>query len=372
MNKILTVCIPTYKRSLTLRQCIDSIVMQVEEFGLSDLVDIYVANDASPDNTNEVLSSFEGFNYFHSISRSQNVGMNVNIRLMLEEVSYKSEYQLIITDDDYLQLDGLKKIVGFLHTKKDDISVAKAIWTPRYSYKENGDLYCVVCNPFKRDSLVKPSVFNAGRYMSNGFVLSGLFVCAKQIDFKFWETYSDNAYFPMIFFGDLILNSGAYYWNCNVVHHTVLNKCHWESWGASDLLIEIKKFSDSINTYKIISTRISGRFELLKFYYALFPSIVATVSNFIASDNLKADEEVLIVAMKEQKATGAFKIDYPLKELVWLSLFVNSVVWAVKISLFHLMLLVIRNGHLRKKYQARKAVYLTFFCALPKMIKALR
>ncbi len=118
----------------------------------------------------------------------------------------------------------------FLGEQKNKSNSVPAIWTPRYSYLENDELLYVACNPFKDSTLVKPSIVNAAKYMNNGFVLSGLIVRAEYIDFEFWDEYKENAYFPMIFFGDLIFRFGAYYWNKNIVHHTVMNKCHWERW----------------------------------------------------------------------------------------------------------------------------------------------
>jgi len=242
MTKLLTICIPTYKRPETLRRCIDSIVSQIEKYELSDCVDIYVTNDASPDDTGSILQAYASLSYFNGITREQNLGMNVNIKCMLNEVAGTSDYQLIITDDDYLQPDVLGEIVEFLRGQQGNSNRVSAIWTPRYSYIESGELHGIVCSPFRNSAMVKPSGINAGRYMVNGFVLSGLIIRAECIDFEFWERYKENAYFPVIFFGDLLFRGGAYYWHKNIVHHTVLNKCHWESWGGSNLLIELKKF----------------------------------------------------------------------------------------------------------------------------------
>ena len=79
--KLLTVCIPTYKRPETLRRCIESVSEQTEKYGLIHAINIYVANDASPDNTVDVLSEFKSLDYFEAISRKNNLGMNVNIKV---------------------------------------------------------------------------------------------------------------------------------------------------------------------------------------------------------------------------------------------------------------------------------------------------
>ena len=114
MKKLLSICIPTYKRPPTLRRCIESVVRQIERSKLQDQVDIYVANDASPDHTAEVLAEFEMLEFFRGVNRETNLGMSVNIKRMLEEALEVSSFQLIITDDDYLLADRLAEIVKAL------------------------------------------------------------------------------------------------------------------------------------------------------------------------------------------------------------------------------------------------------------------
>jgi len=113
--KLLSICIPTYKRSETLHRCIESVSKQIEKYALAGDVNIYVANDASPDNTVDVLNEFDSLNYFTAVSREVNLGMNMNIKTMFAEVKDESIYQLIVTDDDYLQDDVLNDIVEFLN-----------------------------------------------------------------------------------------------------------------------------------------------------------------------------------------------------------------------------------------------------------------
>jgi glycosyltransferase involved in cell wall biosynthesis len=319
MKKLLTICIPTYKRADTLRRCVVSIANQIEEFGLSDCVEIYVTNDASPDHTADVMRDFGKYSYFNGVTRERNLGMNMNIKRMLSEVAMKSDYQLIVTDDDWLQPDMLKCLTDFLRQQQADAHIP-AIWTPRYSYTEDGELHCISCSPFDRTVRVKPSAMMAGRHMADGFVLSGLVVCAEQIDFSFWDRYSENAYFPMIFFGDLVHRKGAVYWHRNLVQHTVLNKCHWESWGRSDLLIEIRKISDYLNTYGVMGSRMDGWLDKARFYLAAFPSIVLATARFMHSDLLSGERAEVLGAVEEQKAKGMCKLMPALRRVMPLAL----------------------------------------------------
>lgn len=357
MPKLLQFCIPTYKRPETLRRCIKSIVEQTEQYELSAFVSIYVANDHSPDNTASALVEFAPVAYFDAVTRDRNLGMNANIKSMLLESKSTSDFQFIITDDDFLQPDVLPKIVEFLNVWKTNGIDTPAIWTPRYSYTEDNELYLISCRSFGQNKLLQPSAINAGRYMVNGFILSGLIVRAQKIDFEFWETYIENAYFPMIFFGDLLIRKGAFYWNMNVVHHTVLNKCHWESWGKNDLIIEIKKVSDYLNSYAILGSRIDNSLGLFSFYMTSFPSMVHAIGEFARSSNLDSERHLILNSMHEQKTKGVFKIHQPLSMLMPFALLTYLMLGLVKVMAFSFLVILNPAGSRTETYRNRARIY---------------
>ena len=283
MIRLLTVCIPTYKRATTLCHCIISVAEQIEHFGLEEEVQIYVANDASPDNTAQVLEEFSSMKCLRHVNRGSNLGMSANIKCMLEETMLQSTYQLIITDDDYFQPGILESTVEFLTTQLVTNPDVSLIWTPRYSYTEDGRFHGVVCDTFNEDTLIPPSLINAGRFMNNGFVLSGLIVNARVIDFNLWSEHLENAYFPVILSGDLISRKPSLYWNRNIVHHSVLNKCHWERWGKSDAEITLRLFIDFFNSFVVIGERIGSMLQTSIFYTSTFPCISKQVNNLLIS-----------------------------------------------------------------------------------------
>lgn len=299
-----------------LRQCINSIVLQIEYFGLQERILIFVANDASPDNTTQVLAEFNALNYFKCVTRDQNLGMNMNIKCMLIEAAMNSSYQLIMTDDDYLEPDVLNDIVAFLNVQQKQNNRTPAIWTPRYSYTEDGNLLCVVCNPLRDDSVVNPSPANTGRYMYCGYVLSGLILRAECIDYEFWATYEENAFFPMIFFADLLFRNGGLYWNKNVVHHTVLNECHWERWGRNDVVIGLRLFTDYVNAYDIMAKRLNGFYKILQFYWSSFPSIRNRVDHFLLTERFIGNKNMTMDAIHELKGEGILNFNTQLRLLM--------------------------------------------------------
>ena len=370
MKTLLTICIPTYKRPITLRRCIDSLVEQIEKYTHSDCVNIYVANDASPDDETEiVLQSYEKLSYFNSVTREQNLGMNVNIKYMLNEIAQKSFFQLIITDDDFLQPDVLDEIVEFLKTKQQSEDCVCAIWTPRYSYIEDGELSCIACSPFKQSFMVKSSAFNTGRYMRNGFILSGLIVKAEYIDFEFWDRYSINAFFPVLFFGDLLLKTGAYFWDRNIVHHTVLNKCHWEDWGKNDIVISLRLFSDYIDTYNIMAKRIRINSSAFMFKIGALRNIYFLINRQFSSDKLRGSRVEVFEAINELKKDGFLSFNIQSKLVMFPSAILIATMSFMKFMKFHILSFLLQYGEKRELYRISKQEYWEKLQITPVVVK---
>jgi len=349
--KLLTICIPTYKRAKTLSRCIESVVSQIKKYSIDEHVSIYVANDASPDDTEIQISKYSSLEYFYVITRKTNLGMNLNIKSMLQETSTISKYQLIITDDDYLQDDALVDIVEHLKLQSNREFDAPIMWTPRFSYTESGDLHCVVCNPKDISFDIKPSIYNAGKYMMNCFVLSGLIIQAGCIDYELWNKYNTNAYFPVIFSGDLLLRKGGFYWNKNIVHHTVLNECHWGSWGENDVIIDLRLFTDFVNAYSVLASEIKLPFGSILFYIGSFKSIYRIVNGPLLSDKIRKNRKIASEIIQKQKSNGLIKFTPILNVIILISLVLNILLTGMKLSIYSILSIFSRNKETKSNYK---------------------
>jgi hypothetical protein len=249
------------------------------------------------------------------VTREKNLGMNVNIKVMLMTLAERSHYQLIVTDDDYLQPNVLDDIVQFLVKQNSSAKHVPVIWTPRYSYTEDDKLHDITCVSFPDSAYIEASASNVGRYIDGAFVLSGLIIRAESIDFGFWDEYSDNAYFPVIFSGDLLLKGGAYYWNKSIAYHTVLNLCHWERWGTTDVMIHIRQVADFNNAYYVLAGRIEKTSDRLAFYIAARHSIESEMTALLLSEDLAAHRPVAIEALYKLREQGVLRFPWPIKML---------------------------------------------------------
>ncbi len=118
MDKLLTICIPTYNRCNLLKQHLNNVLMQLNTFE-SDDVEVVVSVNPSGDGTEEMLSSFLNCSKLRININSSNIGGTNNI-IKLFTIS-NSRYVWIAADDDIL-IDGIIKKVVIALRKHHDIN----------------------------------------------------------------------------------------------------------------------------------------------------------------------------------------------------------------------------------------------------------
>lgn len=118
MNQILlSICIPTYKRSNYLKRALESLEIQLaNNSSLADIVEVIVSDNCSPDDTKEVVLSFQSriknLTYAYN---EKNVGFDMNIYNIVTKASGK--YCWYLGDDDIIINGGLEHMCN---TIKDD------------------------------------------------------------------------------------------------------------------------------------------------------------------------------------------------------------------------------------------------------------
>jgi len=243
---LLEFLVPSYKRKESLLGAIESIALQILENQFEGKVSVTITDDCSPNVTTEWLSdNFSKYSGFLNFSQNDsNKGMSCNIRDMV--VSSQATFCTILTDDDQLQPNTLVEIVEKIEEIEmfDDSDDYASFYVPRFSYEEDGSLRCIACNSFDDDTVIDPGPLNSARYFQDGFILTGLFIRPQKINFEIWNKYLSNCYFPVIYFSDLLLKYKCLYINSNWFVHTVMNQCHWESWGNTEVARRERLFKD--------------------------------------------------------------------------------------------------------------------------------
>lgn len=113
-NYILTIAIPTYNRQAYLSDCLESIYAQFQ----FDDVEIIVCDNCSSDNTQAVVESFMQKLPVKYYRNPRNLGMDGNFYLCFQRAL--GEYIMILSDDDILLSDSLRKIRKALTEHRPD------------------------------------------------------------------------------------------------------------------------------------------------------------------------------------------------------------------------------------------------------------
>lgn len=259
--KTLEFLIPSYKRPETLPLTVDSVVRQIVENHLETRVSIMVVDDCSPNVDAAVLADkFSSYKDIITYSKNQiNKGMSLNIRDMV--ASSQADYCCILTDDDRLQPGALTKIITVIDGLNDLCGTASigAFYVPRYSYLEDGSLHCIVCEPFKTNRIIEPGPLSMIKYLHDGFILTGLFFQPRLINFHLWDQHVENVFFPLIYFSDLLGKHRCLFVHDNWFIHTVLNECHWESWGTTEKARYTRLYKDYMEVVSIAAEEAFSR-----------------------------------------------------------------------------------------------------------------
>lgn len=110
-NKILTIAIPTYNRSLFLKQSLERITSQIK--GFEDDIELLVSDNCSTDNTEEVVREFIDRGVPLSYNRNiANLGMDGNFVYCFKNATAK--YVWILGDDDYLLEGTILKLLDLM------------------------------------------------------------------------------------------------------------------------------------------------------------------------------------------------------------------------------------------------------------------
>lgn len=114
-NILISFCIPTYNRSITLIQTLKSISSSAK----NSLVEVVISDNCSTDDTQNVvkknLKKYKNLRIIYK-RQSRNVGLDQNI---LDSITFASgKYCWLLSDDDFLRSDAIEMISNILVSKK--------------------------------------------------------------------------------------------------------------------------------------------------------------------------------------------------------------------------------------------------------------
>ena len=136
----------------------------------------------------------------------------------------------VLTDDDWLQPGVLLDILNHLEMLAEFPNIA-GIFTPRYSYLEDGNLHCIACRPFTKNKILSAKSIKFIEILFQWiypywFYFSYIPSWPSTNGWPITKMYT----FLFINFSSILRTHSLQFVDKNWFHHTVLNLCHWESW----------------------------------------------------------------------------------------------------------------------------------------------
>ncbi|MGC8728544.1 MAG: glycosyltransferase family 2 protein [Elusimicrobiales bacterium] len=135
MSIKLSICIPTYNRAEYLPDLFDSIFSQVNNDN-EDLLEVVVSDNASGDDTIEVVNSYKNkFKNFVYFRWDRNMGADANF-LKVVELS-KGEYCWLMGSDDKILDNGIDRVLEFLNKNKgiSGLSVNRKAYNKNFQFE---------------------------------------------------------------------------------------------------------------------------------------------------------------------------------------------------------------------------------------------
>ena len=272
----LAILVPVYQREQDALRAVRSVVSQAGTYLDRGLLSIQLRDDASPAiDARRFSSACRSLHPRIEVAiNPSNLGMSENIRLMVQ--SCTASFCTILTDDDWFEpgsIDVVMETIERLDSSPPALDVA-SLFCPRYSYTEAGNLVGVSCRIAMADRLLMPSPASTMKLVDKGYILTGLFFRPRLVDHGFWAKHQSNAFFPILYFASLLDRGASLYLDRPLVHHTVLNRCHWEAWGATAVEQQQRLCRDFLEALYLVHGYLKPRCGSWPERLSLWPALV--------------------------------------------------------------------------------------------------
>lgn len=275
----LSVIIPCFKFKEYIRECVDSVLMQITSFDF----EILIRDDNSLDGTSEILKELYGKNTkVNILDGSENIGA---LNSVLKLLNYSNgEYICYIDGDDYLtDINYFERAIKYLDKNKE-----YNIYSGGYKYKSGNDIYppdCWMTSPIK-------TVTIRDLLQENYISFCRIFRKLKNVDKQLFG----NMYPDWILNFECLKNDKIAY--CETDRYIGIYRIHENSMFSKKTNEEKQVMND------LIRSELTSRYELYKKDEINLRNIIVHIHLFLNKPNL---EEIAYKNIKFIKENG-FKV----------------------------------------------------------------
>jgi protein O-GlcNAc transferase len=211
----LSVVIPTYRRAQSLKRCLDSVLAFP-----GPEIEVLVSDNASPDETQEVLQSFKDDQRLRFWRNLENVGAERNILKLWQEA--KGQWILCLSDDDYLYPGALEKISSALKENPEvgvlmsDLQVIDPEGKATYVYS------------FNEETKFPAGLPALERMVWAAHIFTRIVLRRQWMDLAGTERHLDSMYPQMFAVGSILKEHPGLHLKQVLMAHTDGNPIHWQ------------------------------------------------------------------------------------------------------------------------------------------------
>jgi len=227
----LSIIIPTYNRARLLERCLHSVLA----CQLGD-IEILVSDNASPDDTQDVLQTFRDPRLHFSRNKT-NLGFEANMLKLLRSAA--GEWIFCLTDDDFLLPNALERLLMIIKCHPD-IGVILS----NFQVVDQDGNYLNASHYYDKTVQFSPGMEALSRMVWAAHVFSRITVRRKWLDIVGTERHLATMYPQMYFVGAILKEHHGFFLNECLVAHTTGNQVFWEY--TQDFMVgpRLKMFSD--------------------------------------------------------------------------------------------------------------------------------
>lgn len=164
---ILSICIPTYNRAKKLKECLESVRIQLaNSTDLNEMVEVVISNNASTDETESIIEHYKPlFKNYRYTKNQHNIGLDKNVINVVK--SAHGTYCWYLGDDDTIIDGGIRHILSLLQTNKYDVLTVEAEPVTKHTTPSKA-------KKFREDSIIE--VIDPNEFYFRGFCQGGFSV----------------------------------------------------------------------------------------------------------------------------------------------------------------------------------------------------
>jgi len=187
MKTKLSICIPTYNRSVFLRECLSSVLIATK--GYEDQIEIIISDNASSDDTVFVINEFkQEYPWIRYNRNNSNIGGERNFYTVASLAL--ADYIWIFGDDDKMETEAIAEVLNSIEKGYNLIVTNYSVWSKDLSRLIKRDNFRMHQNKVLTDpnELLKQFGVNLG-YISSVIITKEDFLKTSFVEFEKYAEY---------------------------------------------------------------------------------------------------------------------------------------------------------------------------------------